>query len=61
MDRDCRAPSGQLEHPVRKRVMVTCRVQIVNEPDEVILLEVLHTMFILLAVKCIVEPIGKLG
>ena len=41
--------------------MVTCLVQIVNEPDEVILLEVLHTSFILLPVKCVVETIGELG
>ena len=60
-DRDCREPTGQLERPVRKGDMVTCLVQIVNEPDKVILLEVLHTSFILLAVKCVIETISKLG
>ena len=60
-DRDCREPTGQLEHAVRNGEMVTCLVQIVNEPVDVTLLEVLHTSFILLAVKCVVETIGELG
>ena len=60
-DRDCREPTGQLERSVRKGDMMTCLVQIVNEPDKVILLEVLHTLFILLAVKCVIETISKLG
>ena len=60
-DRDCREPTGQVERPVKKGGMVTCLVQIVNEPDDITLLEVLHTSFILLAVKCVVEMIGELG
>ena len=60
-DRDCREPTDQLEQPVRKDGVVTCLIQIVNEPDEVILLKVLYPLFILLAVKCVVEAIGKLG
>ena len=60
-DRDCREPTGQVECPVRKGDMVTCLVQIVNEPDEVIPLEILHTTFIILPVKRVVETIGELG
>ena len=58
-DRDCREPTGQVERSVRKGGVVTCLIQIVNEPDEVVLLKVLHPLFILLAVKCVVEPIGE--
>ena len=60
-DRDRREPAGQVEPSVRKDGVVTCLIQIVNEPDEVILLKVLYPLFILLAVKCVVEAIGKLG
>ena len=59
-DQDCREPTGKLEHQVRKSNMVTRLVQIVNKPDEVIL-KVLHPLFILLAVKCVIEPIGEFG
>ena len=41
--------------------MATYPVQIVNKPNQVILLEVLHALFILLAVKRLVEPIAKVG
>ena len=60
-DRECREPTGQLERSVRRDEVVTCLIQIVNEPDEVILLEVLHPLFILLAMKCIVESNGEFG
>ena len=60
-DRDCREPTSQLERPVRKGDVVTCLVQIVDKPDQVILLKVFHTSYILLSMKCLVEPIGKLG
>ena len=60
-DRDCREPTGKVMHPVRKDDVATCLVQIVNEPDEVTLLKVLHTSFVLLAVKSVVESIGELG
>ena len=50
-----------LERPVKKGDVVTYLVQIINEPDEVILLEVLYTSFIILPVKYVVETIGKLG
>ena len=46
---------------MRKGEIVTCLVQIVNEPDDVILPEVLDTSFIVLAVKCVVKTSGKLG
>ena len=59
LSRACRAKV--LERPVRKGDVVTCLVQIFNEPDDVILLEVLCTLFILLAMKRVVETIGKLG
>ena len=58
-DQDCREPTGKLEHQVRKSNMVTRLIQIVNKPDEVILLKVLYPLFIFLAVKCVVEPIGE--
>ena len=60
-DQDCREPTGQLERPVGKGDMMTCLVQIVNKPDEVILLKVLHPLFVLQSVKCVVEPIGEFG
>ena len=60
-DRDSLEPTSQLEHPVRKGDMVTCLIQIVNKPDQVILPKVFHALRILPAVKCIVEPIGELG
>ena len=60
-DQDCREPTGQVERPVRKDGVVTYLIQIVNEPDEVVLPKVLDPLFILLAVKCVVEPIGELG
>ena len=60
-DRDCREPAGQVERSVRKDGVVTCLIQIVNEPDEVILLKVLYPLFILLVVKCIVESIWEFG
>ena len=41
--------------------MVTYLIQIVNEPDEVILVKVLHPLLILPPVKCFVEAIGELG
>ena len=59
--RDCREPTGQLERPVRKGEIVTCLVQIVNEPDDVTLLKILHTSFIVLPMKCVVKTIGELG
>ena len=60
-DRECREPTGRLERPVRKDGVVTCLIQVVHEPDKVILLKVLHPLFILLAVECVVEPIGEFG
>ena len=60
-DRGFREPTGPLERPERKDGVVTCLIQIVHEPDEVILLKVLHPLFVLLAVKCIVEPICESG
>ena len=60
-DRDCREPTGELEHQVRKGNMVTRLIQVVNEPDEVILPQVLHALYIFLPVKCVIEPIGKFG
>ena len=60
-DRECREPAGQLEHPVRKDKVVTCLIQIVHEPDEVILLKVLHPLFVLQSVKRVVEPICESG
>ena len=46
---------------MRKGEMVTYLVQVVNEPGDVTLLEVLDTSFIVLAVKCVVKTIGELG
>ena len=60
-DRDCREPTGKLERRVRKGDVVTCLVQIVNKPGQVIFLKVLHPSLILLSVKCVIEPIGELG
>ena len=60
-DRGCREPASQLKRRVRKGDMVTCLIQIVDKPDEVILSEVLHAPFIFLPVKRLVEPIGELG
>ena len=60
-DRDFREPTGQLEHPVRKGDIVTCLVQIVNKPDDVILPEFFYASLILLPIKYVVEPIGELG
>ena len=60
-DRDCREPTDQVECPVRKDGVVTRLVQIVNEPDEVILPKVLYPLFIPLPVKCVVETIGEFG
>ena len=59
-DRDCQEPTRQLKRPVRKGEVVTCLIQIVNEPGQVIFLEVLHPSLILLPVKCLVKPIGEL-
>ena len=60
-DRDCQEPTGPLERPVRKDAVIMYLIQIVNEPDEVILLKVLHPLFVLQSVKCVVEPIGEFG
>ena len=60
-DRDGRESTSRLERPVRKGEVVTCLSQIVNEPDQVIYLGVLHVSFILLPMKCLVEPVGELG
>ena len=59
-DRDYQEPTSQFEHPVGRSDIVTCLVQIVNKPDQVVLLKVLHTSFILPPVKCLVEPIAEL-
>ena len=50
-----------LERPVRKSDVVTYLVQIFNKPDNVFLLEVLQTLFVLLAMECVIETIRKLG
>ena len=60
-DRDYQEPTEQLERRVRKGDMVTCLVQIVDKPGQVIFLKILHPLFIFLPVKCVIEPIGKLG
>ena len=60
-DRDCREPTCQLERPARNSDVVTYLIQIVNKPDQVILLKVLHASCILLPVKYVIEPIGELG
>ena len=60
-DRDCREPAGELEHPARKGNMVTRLIQIVDKPDQVVLLKVFHALCILLPVKCLVKPIGEFG
>ena len=60
-DRDCREPTSQHEYPVRNCDMVTRLIQIVNKPDQVALPKVFHALCILLAVKCVIEPIGELG
>ena len=60
-DRDCREPSGQDERPVRKGDVMTCLIQIVDKPAQIMLLKVFHALCIVLAVKCLVESIGELG
>ena len=60
-DRDCREPTGELEHPARKGNMVTRLIQIVDKPDQVVLPKVFHALCILLPVKCLVKPIGEFG
>ena len=60
-DRDCREPTGELEHQVRKGDMVTHLIQIIDKPDQVVLPKVFHALCILLPVKCLVEPIGEFG
>ena len=41
--------------------MTTCLIQVVNKPDEVVLLKVFDVSRILRAVKSVIEPIGELG
>ena len=41
--------------------MMTCLVQIVDKPGQVIFLKVLHPLFIFLPVKRVIEPIGNWG
>ena len=60
-DRECREPSCQGERPVREGDVMTCLIQIVNKPAQIMLLKVFHALYIVLAVKCIVESIGELG
>ena len=49
------------EYQVSKSDVATYPVKIVNKPNQVIPLEVLHALFILLAVKRLVEPIAEVG
>ena len=44
---------------MRKSGVATCLIQIVNKPDKVTLLKVLHASCILLPVKCLVELITE--
>ena len=60
-DRDCREPTSQLKRRVRKSNILTYLIQIVDKPDLVIFLKVLHTSYILSSVKCLVEVFGELG
>ena len=60
-DRECREPASQLEREMRKGDMATCLIQIVHEPDKVILLKVLGPSFILRRMKRLVELIAKVG
>ena len=41
--------------------MATCLIQIVHEPDEVVLLKGFHPSFILPRMKCLVELIAEVG
>ena len=59
-DRDYQEPTSQFERPVGRGDIATYLVQIVNKPDQIVLLKVLHTSFILSPVKCLVEPIAEL-
>ena len=60
-DRERREPASQLKRAVRKGDMATCLIQIVHEPDEVVLLKGFYPSFILPPVKRVVELIAEVG